>query len=332
MSITSEEIARLANVSRSTVSRVINHYPNVPDATREKVLKVIREYDYHPNEIARALAGKASKEIGLFVREQRYEGLMESSFIHRMVSMLVRTCYENRSALSVYLVRNDQDFEDIRDSYRRKKICGGIFVGFEYETEWINSLVGDGFNMALIDVEKEGIKEGPNLAFLNFDNETAGYLATKYLIDQGRRHILHIAGDGRYSSVQREEGYKRAMREAGLEEMIRIVRADFDPAKACELMEESLRREAYDGVFVTSDRMGVHVVHMIRKQGLMVPGDIAVTGCDHIDESFSVQEVSMTSVELPLKDVVEKAVKMLLGLEEKTDLTVPVKIVIGETA
>ena len=60
MGITSQEIARLANVSRSTVSRVINHYPNVPEETRQKVLKVIREYDYHPNEIARALAGKAS--------------------------------------------------------------------------------------------------------------------------------------------------------------------------------------------------------------------------------------------------------------------------------
>jgi len=70
----SEEIARLAGVSRSTVSRVINNYPNVPEKTRERVMKVIREYNYEPNQSARVLAGKKTNTIGLFfVHHLRYQ-------------------------------------------------------------------------------------------------------------------------------------------------------------------------------------------------------------------------------------------------------------------
>ena len=69
MKITSEEIARLANVSRSTVSRVINNYPNVPEKTRQKVLEVIQEHGYVPNSSARALAGKTNNIIALFIAD-----------------------------------------------------------------------------------------------------------------------------------------------------------------------------------------------------------------------------------------------------------------------
>ena len=333
MGITSQEIARLANVSRSTVSRVINHYPNVPEETRQKVLKVIREYDYHPNEIARALAGKASTEIGLFVLEQRYGGLMASKFIHRMISALVRICYENQSALSVYLVQNEQDFENIKDTYRRKKICGGIFVGFEYKMDWVDALIREGFNMAVVDVDPAEVKSAENAGILVFDNEQAGYMATRHLISLGRKHILHVSGDGRLSSVKRREGYLRAMREAGLENQTMVVEGNFDPATATKEVIKAIRSGAQiDGIFVSSDRMGFGVVHAIREQGLMVPGDIAVIGCDHVDEIANIQEIKLTSIFLPQTELVSTAVKMLLGKQPKEVLTEPVQMVSGETA
>ncbi len=332
MGITSEEIAKIAKVSRSTVSRVINNYPNVPKETRERVLKVIREYDYHPNEIARALAGKASTEIGLFVLEQRYMGMMESNFIHRMIAALVRICYENQSALSVYLVQNEQDFQNIKDTYRRKKICGGIFLGFEYQTDWVNALIKEGFNMAFVDVDTSRVTQAGNAGILNFDNEAAGYMATRHLIGQGRKHILHVSGDDRLSSVRRREGYMRAMREAGLADQIRIVRGEFNPVTASEQIVKAVHEGPVDGVFSASDRMGYHIVHTLRELGIMVPGDIAVIGCDHVDEFAGVQRIDLTSIYLPQTELVDTAVKMLLGDRPKEIITEPVHLVSGETA
>lgn len=332
MGITSQEIAKIAKVSRSTVSRVINNYPNVPKETRERVLKVIEEYDYHPNEIARALAGKASTEIGLFVLEQRYAGMMESNFIHRMIGALVRICYENQSALSVYLVQNDQDFQNIKDTYRRKKICGGIFLGFEYQTDWVNALIDEGFNMAFVDVDTNQVKNPGNAGFLNFDNEAAGYMATMHLIGQGRKRILHVSGDDRLSSVRRKEGYIRAMQEAGLGDQIRIVTGGFDPVTASEQTMKAIHEAPVDAIFSASDRMGYHIVHTLREQGIMVPGDVAVIGCDHVDEIAGVQRINLTSIYLPQNDLVDTAVKMLLEERPKEIITEPVRLVKGETA
>ena len=333
MGITSQEIAKIAKVSRSTVSRVINNYPNVPKETRERVLKVIREYDYHPNEIARALAGKASTEIGLFVLEQRYMGMMESNFIHRMIAALVRICYENQSALSVYLVQNEQDFQNIKDTYRRKKICGGIFLGFEYQTDWVNALIKEGFNMAIVDVDTSRVMQSENAGILNFDNEAAGYMATMHLIGQGRKHILHVSGDDRLSSVRRQEGYMRAMREAGLADQIRIVRGGFNPDIASEQTKKAIHEGGLvDGIFSASDRMGYHIVHTLREQGIMVPGDVSVIGCDHVEEVAGVQRINLTSVYLPQTELVDTAVKMLLEERPKEIITEPVHLVSGETA
>ena len=93
MKITSAEIARLANVSRSTVSRVVNNYSNVPDETRKKVLDVIEKYGYEPNSFAQVLAGKASREIALFISDcdssrKRWKGT-ESPYFMRLIAELI---------------------------------------------------------------------------------------------------------------------------------------------------------------------------------------------------------------------------------------------------
>ena len=78
--------------------------------------------------------------------------------------------------------------------------------------------------------------------------------------------------------------------------------------------------------------MDFSVVHTIRELGLMVPGDIAVVGCDHVEELANMQEIRLTSISLPQKELIDTAVKMLLGKQPKQLLTEPVQLVSGETA
>ena len=127
--INSNEIARLAGVSRSTVSRVINNYPNVPPETREKVMKIIEQYNYFPNISAQVLAGKRAKSIGVFLVAR---GQFSSDIL---TNLLITSVIEGASDCGYYVVTNIiRDIKDsesikiVKEMFFQRSIDGGIFI------------------------------------------------------------------------------------------------------------------------------------------------------------------------------------------------------------
>src|SRR5690554_4316811 len=172
--INSTEIAKLAGVSRSTVSRVVNDYPNVPEKTKEKIMKLIQQHNYYPNLSAQVLAGKRTRTIGLFLIDA---GQVSTDMIS---NLLIARVIETASSFGYYvlthIIRNTADEEAIRsviESFYQKRIDGGIFIGAANYEPFLEQLIAEGFNVAIVDQDLPG--EGhheSNRIIINFDNES----------------------------------------------------------------------------------------------------------------------------------------------------------------
>lgn len=198
----SDDIARLAGVSRSTVSRVINNYPNVPEKTREKVLKVIKKYNYEPNTSARILAGKANNTIGLFVISisehdspgRIYRSTYYSSFINAVVDVANTRGYY----VLVHTIYSGKDYSKINHSFLQKRISGGILVGNEKDSCAIKKITDMGYPIAVVDydpkeIERHKMKDS-NLIVVNSMDFEGTVQALNYIIGLGHNDIGIITG------------------------------------------------------------------------------------------------------------------------------------------
>ena len=333
MKITSAEIARLANVSRSKVSRVVNNYSNVPDETRKKVLDVIEKYGYEPNSFAQVLAGKASREIALFISDcdssrKRWKGT-ESPYFMRLIAELISQGKQYEYMISVVVVTQKSDFAKIENMYLSRMICGGVFVGFEFEMKSINELALQGFNMVVIDPNVDMI-QAENIRGIYSQNQDAGYLATSYLIRQGHRQIVHLSGDDRLSSRDRVIGYKRAMLEAGLEDECRIEAGNFNSETAYKAAERILHTPA-TAIYAANDLMAIVAMRAANDLGRKVPEDIKIVGCDY-NSNYEDLGYHLTTVEISVRDIAKTAVRAVIGMEKGDRLICPARFRKGVTA
>lgn len=333
MKITSAEIARLANVSRSTVSRVINNYSNVPVETREKVMKVIEQYGYEPNQFAQVLAGKANREIVLCISncdeaKARWKGAMSSYYL-RMVGELITQAKDFGYTISAFVVSEPSELSKIENMYLSRTIIGGIFGGFEFEMPAINQLIEKGFNMVVIDPDCHMI-EADNVSGIYSENKDAGYMATRYLLELGEEKIAHISGDDRLSSQDRLAGYRKAMEEAGYDEnSLMIENGNFDSTQSYAAAIKVLK-EGATSIFAANDLMAIAAMRAAADLDLRVPEDIKIVGCDF---SAEYREVGyyLTSVEISMYEIAQAALKSVSGIEKGRYICLP-KFIKGKTA
>ena len=335
MRITSEEIAKLANVSRSTVSRVVNNYSNVPEETRKKVMEIIEKYGYSPNMSARVLAGKASQEILVcnydYHIERKRDKEIKSLYFMRLISELIAQSKKYGYIISVFEVSNSSDYIKIENMFLNREISGGIFIGFEFQMKEINELISKGFNMVVI-YPDDTVNVRDNVKGIYSENEEAAYLATRYLLDKGHRKIAHIAGDGRLSGRERLKGYLKAMREAGIDKKkLKIEEGKFDVDLSYTAAKKLLSSGEVEAIFAASDFMAIAAMRAANDMGLTVPGDIDIIGCDHVS-TFEDVGIHLTSVDIPIREIAKTAVDAVLNLE--TQQTYKCKAVLkkGNTA
>ncbi len=338
MKITSEEIAKLAHVSRSTVSRVINNYSNVPEDTRRKVMEVIQRYEYEPHSSARVLAGKANKIIVLCISDyndgsRRWRGV-ESPFFMGLIAELVSAANLHGYMISVSIVSSSGDYGKLENMFLNREVTAGIFIGFEFDFQMdtINQFIEKGFSMVVID-PGEDMKRADNVTGIYSEDEQAGYIASSYLLGQGHRRVAHLAGDNRLSSRHRLAGYLRAMREAGIQEDALWIRhGNFESELSYQLAFELLsKREAATAIFASNDAMAVSAVRAARDLHLRVPEDIAVVGCDYTP-FYETVGYHLTTIKISVRTLANLAVKAALGLEPRRSLYCKAEFKPGITA
>lgn len=325
--MTSQEIARICGVSRTTVSRVINNDPKVKEATRNKVLEAMKVHNYVPIASARRLAGVDSNIIGLFIMEVGSDvsetRVSKSTYFSKLVNLIIDQSNLQGYHILVSIVTSESQLEEARNLYLSGTISSGIFVGVHNQSTRLDELVKIGLPMVIIDRQVHGARTVDGQVVINLDNRNGGYIATKHLIKQGHKKILHLAGDMRkLSGIERCEGYQMALEEAAIpSEDTMILYGDFDEIKAYDAI---VNNETFDytAIFASNDVMAIGAISALSAKGIKVPEEVAVIGFDDIDTGKYITP-SLTTIHAPFEVIAEEAVKSLIYYYEHGDFEQP---------
>lgn len=337
--INSNEIARLAGVSRSTVSRVINNYANVPEKTKEKVMKIIQQYNYYPNLSAQVLAGKRTRTIGLFMIDA---GRVSGDSIS---SLLLARIIESASSKGYYVLthivrdlREPDEARTIKESFYQRRIDGGIFIGAANHEPLIEELITEGFMVAIVDQHLPGRTESNRLVF-NFDNETGVGQAIDYLVNLGHKRIGIINGDmNRHSGPSKWRGFQDAMLRNDLPIAEQwILPGDFNEASGYKAIKTflALKIELPTAIFAANDSVAFGAIRALNESGLRVPQHISIIGFDdHIRSAH--YNPALTTIRVDFAGMMDKLTKTLIssieiGAEGFKPIAVSTELVIRDS-
>ncbi len=312
---TIDDIAKRANVSKSTVSRVLNDTTPVHEAKRVAVEAAMKELDFKPNVFARSLAGGQSKTIGVLTQH------LGSPF-YDTISQGVIAHLSGTSYWPLFADGNDEPetAAEAVENLLGRRIDGLIFIGgmlteqklIEFNNRVPTFVVG----LELLTMTDHCI---------SVNNELAAFNATKHLIDLGHRSIVHITGISNHiDAVRRLEGYQRALTESGIK---------IDPELICEGMFDGQsghdavmklldRGKQFTAVFAANDVCAMGAKLALSRRSLSVPDDVSVIGFDDQHEaSFTVPP--MTTVRQPAFEMGVAAATAMVAMINKKSFTLP---------
>ncbi|GFZ82538.1 catabolite control protein A [Compostibacillus humi] len=313
MTVTIYDVAREANVSMATVSRVVNGNPNVKPSTRKKVLATIERLGYRPNAVARGLASKKTTTVGAIIPD------ISSIFFSELARGIedIATMYKYNIILSNSDQNKDKEIKLI-NTMLEKQVDGILFMGGKITDEHIQQ-----FNSANVPVVLAATYDDTGqMPTVNIDYEKAAYEATKYFIDGGI-HPAFVAGSEETSiNLQKFNGYKRALEEANLplrEDFIahgdHSYESGMEAAKQLSELEEKPM-----AIFVSSDEMALGVIHGAQDLGYKVPEDVQVFGFDNTRLATMVRPTLSTVVQ-PMYDIGAVAMRLLTKYMNKEEVT-----------
>lgn len=308
-----ETIAQLANVSRSTVSRVVNDDPRVSPEVRQRVQAVVREQNYHPHAAARSLASRRTGILGLLIPSE-VSFIFSDSYFHKLIQAVTDACNDRDQNLML-MMDSSEDPVAIDRLYRRViggRHLDGLIVAISLvDPPMIRQLVDEDFPAVLIGRQPTY----PAISRVDVDNVGAAQMAVAHLIDHGHRRIATIAGpDNIFAARDRFDGYIAALAEAGITYDPALVRyGDFSQTSGAEAMRRlvTLPDGPPDAVFAASDAMAGGALDALREAGLTAPDDVAVIGFDGL-ERYAQLYPHLSSVAQPVVEFGRQAVDLLL--------------------
>jgi len=291
---TSADVAARAGVSRTTVSFVLNQRnESISPATRERVLEAARQLGYHPHAPARQLAGGRSQTVGLVVR-QSPEQVAGDAFLAETLRGL--TTATRAGGFQVIVEALEPGSRPYGDLLRSGRADGVIVSGPRDDDAELLQIVGEGFPVVL-----QGTLPGLETPSVDVDNRAGAKVAVEHLLALGHRRIGCITNAPLAYTAARErlEGYRAALREAGIEpDPAWVAEGAFDAASGHRAMEELLARTELDAVFVASDVVALGAIGALRAANRRVPDDVSVVGFDDIPLA-AFFDPPLTTVRLP---------------------------------
>lgn len=322
-----EDIGRMAGVSRSTVSRVVNGEPSVRPEVRERVEAVIRETGYTPNAAARSLVSNRTGVIGLVI-PSRVHSLFEDPYFARLIQGV--TFGSNRAGvtLSLFLAQNEDEERELYPRVVESGFIDGVIIT---ATRMGDPLV-ERMTSRQIPLVMVGRPDLHQVSYVDVDNRDGARQAARHLVDIGADRIGVIgAPTNTTTGVDRLEGFI-----AGLQERDRtldpdlLVEGDFSEPSGHDAMQVLLDR-GVDAVFAASDTMALGALRAAHEHGVTVPDDLALMGFDGFGATTT-SSPPLTTIEQPVADTAARAVELLLSLvsgevEAPTSVVLPVELV-----
>ncbi|MFE7845443.1 LacI family DNA-binding transcriptional regulator [Microbacterium sp. NPDC057407] len=306
--VTIEEVAAAAGVSRSTVSRVVNGSTAVSPEALEAVTRAIADLNYVPNRAARSLASRQTHAIALIVPEDttRFFG---DPFFAAIVSGINARLSRSDYVLNLFIASDDPG--DKTTSYVRSgAVDGAIVVSHHTSDTFIDRIA----NAVPVVYGGRPVRSRERDYYVDVDNVRGGHDATTYLIERGHRNIATITGPITMpAGIDRLQGYRDALAAWDLPEGM-VVDGNFTADGGAEAMRRILESgERPDAVFVASDLMARGALAVLSAAGLRVPDDIAIMGFDDSPVATSV-EPQLTTMRQPSYAQGERMATILLDL------------------
>lgn len=295
MSVTIYDVAREAGVSMATVSRVLNDTAVVKEETKKKVQDAIARLGYRPNAVARGLASKRTKTIGIIVPD------VSAPFVAEMVRGMedIATMYAYQIILSNSDAQTEREI-DLVGTMWEKQVDGILFMGNKISSELLKA-----FEEAQIPVvlcataDPEG-----RIPSVNIDVEKAAFDATEYLLKKDCKRVVLLGGAAANPVLgnARQEGYKKAIRAAGYEPVILECASPRYEDGLVQIQQELKQNPDVDGIVCISDELGVAAIHGCLDAGLKVPDQVKVVAFENTRLANMVRP-QLTAIRQPIYDI-----------------------------
>lgn len=303
--VTSFDVARVAQVSQSAVSRTFTPGASVSELTRRKVLEAARKLGYRPNAHARSLITKRSRIIGLVL--SYLENLFYPVALERLAERLQRDGYH-----VLLFINHNPNADDLVGEILQYHVDGIVLAAATLSSGLARQCADASIPVVLFNRVMAAGSDGA-VSSVRSDNAAGGRAVAQFLASGGHQRIAYIAGNEESSTnLERERGLREGLTAAGQRIWARGVgNYDFDTARRVTHELFGGTGERPDAVFVASDHMAFAVMDALRFDlGLRVPHDVSVVGFDNVPQA-DWGSYRLTTVEQPVQPMIEATVNLL---------------------
>lgn len=316
------DVAKLAGVTPTTVSRVINNRGYISEKTRNKVNEAMDQLGYQPNEIARSLTKQKSNTIGVIVPH------ISHPYFAKLISNL-----ENEAAKNGYkiILCNSKEKAEKEKQYldmcKSNRVAGIILCSGNVESNKINT---GNIPVVLLEKNFEKGKLG-----IQCDNYQGGKLATEHLIDCGCKRLLHFSGviDEEMPADNREKAFIDICNEKNVEYFIRKYDINtYNEMNYYEYIKDTLNEiKNIDGIFASSDLIAAQVIQVCNELNIRIPSDVKLVGFDDV-EIAKLTTPTITTIHQPIKEMAKLAIELIdskyKNIEVNEQTILPIELVV----
>lgn len=323
--ITIKEVAKYAQVSIATVSRVINHSSSVKEKNKIKVVQAIKKLGYKPNVFAQRLAGGRLNAIGVII--PGYEGVFYSFYAQQIIRDIGLGLEAIKKDLFLHIYWN-------KDNFNSSYVEGVIFADIIRNQAQLARLIEEEIPCVVINKKVDDQK----VSYVAIDNERGAEEATRYLIELHHRKIAHIAGDlNAQCAKERLAGFKKALKAKAIHiPEYFIQEGNFSRTqarRAAEFLFSKTPRPT--AIFCASDDMAYEVILYLLEKKIKVPQDVSIVGFDN-NPQYLYGPLTITTVQQPLGEMTGLGLKILkdkISTQSKLIIrkVLPTKLIIGES-
>lgn len=315
--MTIKDIAKLSGVAVSTVSRVINNHPDVSPVARERVMEVIREYNYVPNNSARDLVRTKSDSVGLIVRGS--QNPFYTDIIHAIENTLDTSGY---TMVMRQIGSNDDEITCGALMEREKRLLGIIFLGgrSDYTAEELTPITVP-FVFCTY-TNSYGTLGSKNYSSVSISDEAEAERAVEELISKGHKRIVALISspDDHSISQLRYQGYIKALQKHNIpiDDNLIVSSSTFNLSDSYHAMQNLIKSGIdFSAVFAIADNMAIGAMRALRESGRSVPDNCSVIAIDGLDVSEYIQPM-LTTLCQPMTEMGTRSAELLIGLINET--------------
>lgn len=309
--VTSQQVAQIAGVSQSAVSRTFTPGASISPTTREKVLKAARELGYRPNAIARSLNTARSRIVGVVM------SYFDNQFYPQVLEALAQKLDELNYHLLLFVGDRDGNVDRIFDQIMQYRVDGIVLASVSLSVELSEECVAAGIPVVLFNRSEENA----TASSVNTDNEAAARNIAEFLLAGQHQRFAYVAGLADSSAnLARQKGFITALQSHGVKD-IRVVQGDYNAQKTAQAAGELFSSpQPPDAIFAANDHMALMIMDIARYEfGLRIPEDLSVIGYDDTGPS-GWPSYALTSASQPVEAMVSATIGLLMKQIESENI------------